>query len=126
MSDYLRTSDLERLEKTRRDYVANVSHELENAADRRARAIGTAQRRDDHGRRNAQRYYRIMLREVVRLSRLITDMLRFLRPQSGTEHMDRMRSISQELLQDTRQNYANEAAQRGIELKLIWTRSCLQ
>ena len=30
-------TDLERLEKTRRDYVANVSHELRTAADRRAR-----------------------------------------------------------------------------------------
>jgi len=59
-----------------------------------------------------------MLREVVRLSRLITDMLELSRLQSGTEHMELHAVNLTELLQDTRQNYANEAAQRGIELKL--------
>ena len=63
-------------------------------------------------------YYRIMLREVIRLSRLITDMLELSRLQSGTEHMEVHAVNLEELLQDTRQNYLNEAAQRGIQLKL--------
>jgi signal transduction histidine kinase len=59
-----------------------------------------------------------MLREVIRLSRLITDMLELSRLQSGTEHMELHAVNLTELLQDTRQNYLNEAAQRGINLKL--------
>ena len=111
-------TDLERLEKTRRDYVANVSHELRTpltAVRGLLEPLSDGMITDEETR---QRYYRIMLREVVRLSRLITDMLQLSRLQSGTEHMELHAVDLAELLQDTRQNYANEAAQRGIALKL--------
>ncbi len=111
-------TDLERLEKTRRDYVANVSHELRTpltAVRGLLEPLSDGMITDEETR---QRYYRIMLREVIRLSRLITDMLELSRLQSGTEHMELHAVNLTELLQDTRQNYANEAAQRGIALKL--------
>lgn len=111
-------TDLERLEKTRRDYVANVSHELRTpltAVRGLLEPLSDGMITDEETR---QRYYRIMLREVIRLSRLITDMLELSRLQSGTEHMELHAVNLTELLQDTRQNYANEAAQRGITLKL--------
>ena len=111
-------TDLERLERTRRDYVANVSHELRTpltAVRGLLEPLSDGMITDEETR---QRYYRIMLREVIRLSRLITDMLELSRLQSGTEHMELHAVNLTELLQDTRQNYANEAAQRGISLKL--------
>jgi len=111
-------TDLERLEKTRRDYVANVSHELRSpltAVRGLLEPLSDGMIQDEETR---QRYYRIMLREVVRLSRLITDMLELSRLQSGTEHMELHAVDLEELLQDTRQNYLNEATQRGIQLIL--------
>lgn len=111
-------TDLERLEKTRRDYVANVSHELRTpltAVRGLLEPLSDGMIQDEETR---QRYYRIMLREVVRLSRLITDMLELSRLQSGTEHMELQAVNLQELLQDTRQNYLNEASQHGINLVL--------
>lgn len=111
-------TDLERLERTRRDYVANVSHELRTpltAVRGLLEPLSDGMITDEETR---QRYYRIMLREVIRLSRLITDMLELSRLQSGTEHMELHAVDLAELLQDTRQNYLNEAAQRGITLKL--------
>lgn len=111
-------TDLERLEKTRRDYVANVSHELRTpltAVRGLLEPLSDGMITDEETK---QRYYRIMLREVIRLSRLITDMLELSRLQSGTEHMEVHAVNLEELLQDTRQNYLNEAAQRGIQLKL--------
>jgi len=111
-------TDLERLEKTRRDYVANVSHELRTpltAVRGLLEPLSDGMITDEETK---QRYYRIMLREVVRLSRLITDMLELSRLQSGTEHMEVHAVDLEELLQDTRQNYLNEAAQRGIRLIL--------
>jgi len=111
-------TDLERLEKTRRDYVANVSHELRTpltAVRGLLEPLSDGMIQDEETR---QRYYRIMLREVVRLSRLITDMLELSRLQSGTEHMELHAVDLEELLQDTRQNYLNEASQRGIQLIL--------
>lgn len=111
-------TDLERLEKTRRDYVANVSHELRTpltAVRGLLEPLSDGMIQDEETR---QRYYRIMLREVIRLSRLITDMLELSRLQSGTEHMELHAVDLEELLTDTRQNYLNEAAQRGIRLNL--------
>jgi two-component system sensor histidine kinase ResE len=111
-------TDLERLEKTRRDYVANVSHELRTpltAVRGLLEPLSDGMIQDEETR---QRYYRIMLREVIRLSRLITDMLELSRLQSGTEHMELHAVDLEELLQDTRQNYLNEASQRGIQLIL--------
>jgi signal transduction histidine kinase len=111
-------TDLERLERTRRDYVANISHELRTpltAVRGLLEPLSDGMITDEETR---QRYYRIMLREVIRLSRLITDMLELSRLQSGNEHMELHAVDLVELLQDTRQNYANEAAQRGINLKL--------
>ncbi len=111
-------TDLERLEKTRRDYVANVSHELRTpltAMRGLLEPLADGMIKDEETR---QRYYRIMLREVVRLSRLITDMLELSRLQSGTEHMELQAVNLEELLADTRQSYLNEAAQRGISLNL--------
>ncbi len=111
-------TDLERLEKTRRDYVANVSHELRTpltAVRGLLEPLADGMIQDEETR---QRYYKIMLKEVVRLSRLITDMLELSRLQSGTEHMEVSAVNLEELLQDTKQSYQNEAAQRGIALKL--------
>ena len=111
-------TDLERLEKTRRDYVANVSHELRTpltAVRGLLEPLSDGMITDEETR---QRYYKIMLREVIRLSRLITDMLELSRLQSGTEHMELAPVDMDELLQDTKQNYQNEAAQRGIRLNL--------
>ena len=111
-------TELERLEKTRRDYVANVSHELRTpltAVRGLLEPLSDGMIQDEETR---QRYYHIMLREVIRLSRLITDMLELSRLQSGNEHMTVAPVNIVELLQDTQQNYINEANQHGITLCL--------
>ncbi len=111
-------TELERLEKTRRDYVANVSHELRTpltAVRGLLEPLADGMITDEETR---QRYYRIMLREVVRLSRLITDMLELSRLQSGKEYLQIGPVNLKELLMDTHQNYLNEARQHGITLKL--------
>ncbi|MDP3448014.1 MAG: HAMP domain-containing protein [Eubacteriales bacterium] len=73
----------ERLEQTRRDYVANVSHELRTpiASIRSlAEALndGLVKKEDDRSR-----YYGYILRESLRLSRLINDLLELSRLQSS-------------------------------------------
>ena len=111
-------TEFEKLDRMRRDYVANVSHELRTpltAVRGLLEPLSDGLIRDEETR---QRYYRIMLREVERLSRLITDMLELSRLQSGTEHMEISAVNTYEMLYDLWQSYKNEAEQHGIELIL--------
>ena len=76
-------TESERLEQTRKDYVANVSHELRSPLTAMRALIeplrdGMVQREGDR-----ERYYGILLRETMRLSRLIEDMLELSRLQGG-------------------------------------------
>ena len=73
----------ERLEQTRRDYVANVSHELRTPI---ASIRSLAETLDDgliKSEEDRARYYGYILRESMRLSRLINDLLELSRLQSG-------------------------------------------
>ena len=73
----------ERLEQTRRDYVANVSHELRTPLTAMRALIEPL--RDGLIRTEEQRQqtYDIVLRETMRLTRLVSDMLELSRLQSG-------------------------------------------
>ncbi|MCE5235222.1 MAG: ATP-binding protein [Clostridiaceae bacterium] len=109
-------TEMERLEATRREYVANISHELRTPLTAvrgllEPLADGMVKSEEDR-----QRYYKIMLHEVTRLSRLITDMLALSRLQSGTEYMELSRVNLDELVRDIAQGYAGAASQNGIEL----------
>lgn len=96
----------ERLEQTRRDYVANVSHEL--------RTPLTAMRalmeplRDGLIRTEEQRQqtYDVLLRETMRLSRLVSDMLELSRLQSGKTSLARSAFDPLSLLSLIRETYA--------------------
>ena len=65
-----------------------------------------------------QRYYKTMLHEVMRLSRLITDMMTLSRLQAGTEYIEIMRVDMKELLSDVVSGYTAAAEQKGIHLTL--------
>jgi two-component system sensor histidine kinase ResE len=95
----------ERLEQTRRDYVANVSHELRTpiASIRSlAEALndGLVKKEDDR-----TRYYGYILRESMRLSRLINDLLELSRLQSGAVALEKgdfhLDGITREVVEQT-------------------------
>ncbi len=109
-------TEMERLEQTRREYVANVSHELRTPLTAvrgllEPLADGMVTNEEDR-----QRYYKIMLHEVLRLSRLITDMLALSRLQSGTEYMELSRVSLDAIVRDVAEGYAAKASENGIEL----------
>lgn len=111
-------TEMERTEKMRREYVANVSHELRTpltAVRGLLEPLADGMVTDEESR---QRYYKIMLHEVLRLSRLITDMLTLSRLQAGTEYMELSRVNLEELINDVAISYAAAAQQKGISLEV--------
>ncbi len=108
----------ERLEQTRRDYVANVSHELRTPLTA-IRALveplrdGMVRSEDDRSR-----YYDILLKEIVRLSRLINDMLELSRLQSGTLVMDQGPFDLEPLLLDLSDRISLSAEDADLTLDL--------
>ncbi len=72
------------LEQTRRDYVANVSHELRTPLTAMRALIEPLRDGLVTSDSDRHRYYGIMLRETIRLSRLINDMLELSRLQAGS------------------------------------------
>ena len=111
-------TEIENLEKMRRDYIANISHELRTpltAIRGLLEPLSDGMIKDDAVK---MRYYGIMLHEVERLSRLITDMLQLSRLQSGTEYMEKSTFSISELIDDVYQSYLQNAQQKGIRLEL--------
>ena len=109
-------TEMERTERMRREYVANISHELRTPLTAvrgllEPLADGMVKSEEDK-----HRYYKIMLHEVMRLSRLITDMLTLSRLQAGTEYMELSRVNLEELINDVAMGYASTAQSKGIKL----------
>lgn len=117
-------TEQERLEQTRRDYVANVSHELRtplSSVRGLAEALKDGLIREETDR---QRYYGYILRETLRLSRLIEDLLELSRLQSGKMALQVMKTSSCELLQDFYERYRQITAEVGIAFALEMPEIC--
>ncbi len=73
----------EQVDAMRRDFIANVSHELAHAAHRGQRLHGDAARRPARGRGDAAAPPRLMQEQAQRMSRLVEDLLTLSRLESS-------------------------------------------
>ena len=110
----------ERLEQTRRDYVANVSHELRTpiASIRSlAEALndGLVKKEDDRSR-----YYGYILRESMRLSRLINDLLELSRLQSGAVALEKADFHLDGVISEVVEQTSLVASYSGIRVTERW------
>ena len=108
----------ERLERTRRDYVSNISHELRTPLTAMRALIEPLKEGMVTKEEDRQRYYDIILREVMRLSRLINDQLELSRLQSGTLAIEKSRVALDDLIYDVCERYRTIAQERGLALEV--------
>lgn len=111
-------TESERLEQMQRDYVANVSHELRTPV---AGVRGLAEALHDgivRSEQDKQRYYGYILRESLRLSRLIDDLLELSRLQAGTVAVQCSSVDVGALLREVGEKYRNMVEEVGLEFRL--------
>lgn len=104
------------LEKTRREYVANVSHEMRSPLTAVRGLIEPLRDGMVTKEETRQRYYDIILREVLRLSRLISDLMELSRLQSGSLALEPDRFLIQEMIGDVTEKYCTICQEKGISL----------
>ena len=104
----------ERLERTRRDYVANVSHEMRTPLTAVRALIEPLKEGMVTTEEARMRYYDIILREVMRLSRLIADLMELSRLQSGTLAIEKHTMMLDDLMYDVCDRYSSIAAEHGL------------
>ncbi|MBQ2833455.1 MAG: HAMP domain-containing protein [Clostridia bacterium] len=107
----------ERLEQTRRDYVANVSHELRTPLTAMRALIEPLRDGLIKTEEQRQQTYNIVLRETMRLSRLVSDMLELSRLQSGKASLSRSVFAPRpllDLIHETYSAYAEDYQQTFI------------
>ena len=105
-----------RLEATRREYVANVSHEMRTPLTAMRGLIEPLRDGLVTDENAKQRYYDIILREVLRLSRLINDLMELSRLQSGTVSIQPETFEIAYIVYDLAERYGAQARESGIEL----------
>jgi len=111
-------TQMERLEKTRRDYVSNVSHELRTPLTAMRALIEPLKEGMVTEEADRQRYYDIILREILRLSRLINDQLELSRLQSGTLAIQKSVMSLDDVVYDVCDRYGTIASEHGLELRV--------
>ena len=112
-------TQMERLERTRREYVSNVSHELRTPLTAMRALIEPLKEGMVTSEADRMRYYDIILREVMRLSRLINDQLELSRLQSGTLAIQKSRIRLDDLVYDVCDRYNTIAKEHGLELEVL-------
>ena len=109
-------TEAERLEQTRRDYVANVSHELRTPLTSMRALVEPLRDGLVSSENDRQRYYGIILNEIIRLSRLINDMLELSRLQAGTLIIKQRNFGIGPLLDDIAERFNLQAKEQGVRL----------
>jgi signal transduction histidine kinase len=102
----------------RSDFVANVSHDLKTPLSV-IRMFGETLelgRVPDEARR--QEYYRVIMRESERLSRLIDNVLDFSRIEGGRQRYERIPAPVEPLVRDTVEAFAYPLEQQGFKVEV--------
>src|SRR6266849_7050089 len=108
-------TETERMEKSRRDFIANVSHDLRTpltSIQGYTETLLDNPLEDNHVRD----FLEIIRKNAARMSRLTEDLLTLARVESGEHRFDIERVSTEELLQDALESFREVARSYGVEL----------
>ena len=109
-------SELRRMEQVRNDFAANVSHELKTPLTSIKGFVETLQEGALENPPMAQRFLRIIMMEVDRLTRLINDILSISKMESGQNEVSNERVRIDQMMEDVAEMLTVHANEKGVEL----------
>ncbi len=109
-------SELRRMEQVRNDFAANVSHELKTPLTSIKGFVETLQEGALENPPMAQRFLRIIMMEVDRLTRLINDILSISKMESGQTEVSNERVRIDQMMEDVAEMLTVHATEKGVEL----------
>ena len=111
-------SELRRMEQVRTDFAANVSHELKTPLTSIKGFVETLQEGALENPPMAQRFLRIIMMEVDRLTRLINDILSITKMESGQNEVSNERVRIDQMMEDVAEMLSVHATEKGVELTI--------
>lgn len=111
----------QRLEQTRHDYVANISHELRTPLATMRGLLEPLRDGLVESPADRQRYYNIVLGEILRLSRLVSDLLELSGLQSGRASFELERVDAQQLLLEIQERFEKAFQKKGVDWQVDGT-----
>lgn len=105
------------LEQTRKDYIANISHELKTPLTAMRGLIEPLSEDMVKDKETRTKYYGIILRETMRLSRLIDDMLELSRLQSKKIKIETKPFSIDTVVKNVIQKFSPKADEKNISLE---------
>ena len=109
-------SELRRMEQVRTDFAANVSHELKTPLTSIKGFVETLQEGALENPPMAQRFLRIIMMEVDRLTRLINDILSITKMESGQTEVSNERVRIDQMMGDVAEMLSVHANEKGVTL----------
>ena len=109
-------SDLRKLERMRRDFVANISHEFKTPLTAIQGFAETLLEGALEDRQNARRFLEIIRDHATRLGRLTSDLLRLSLIEAGRLELDRQPVILADLIAGSLETVRVKAQKKGIAL----------
>lgn len=108
-------TELRRVDRIRRDFVANISHELRTPLTA-IRGYVEALGEGDATPEESRRFLEIITRHTQRMERLVTDLLRLARLDAGQETLDLTTCDTQRLIQAVLADFAPTLEARAVQV----------
>ncbi|MDW8221459.1 MAG: ATP-binding protein [Gemmatales bacterium] len=112
-------TELRRLEQYRREFLANVSHELKTPLTAIQAAAETLQAALCADPQSASRFVQHILDNAQRLHRLVQDMLQLARLEAGQQTWHKEAVCVAEVVQDVVERHQARAQQKGLALQIV-------
>ncbi|MCF2942628.1 sensor histidine kinase [Paenibacillus tarimensis] len=111
--------ELERLERSRRHLLTNISHDLRTPMTLIQGYLEAMQDGVVQGKEQQDHYVRMMLGKIESLNRLISDLFELSKLESGQVTFDRKKILLRNWIDDIREFYELDIENRGMQLIII-------